>query len=467
MDDAKVGPAGHLACGREPPECARRASMRAVTTLIVAAILSTGASASGAETWLTMADRLIRQPVYGCADVLHEPVSGLDEEGYGNAAWSLAYAMAALNVLYEATGDKACMEGAVRVATSLMAARDDGLAARSGAERFTDVVRGRVMKAWGTGRYSDGKHTCWLVHQGMFLFPIADLVKLIRTGGRTTAALRHVSDELDRQVREVVREFDAEWREGPGKGMGYYVDPRGKVLPNNFQSAMGRVFLALGDRASRNRAGKLLRYIRSKLTVDKDRDCWLWAYSQPGPDGPAGKGEDISHAAITAHFLYLSWERKGGFSKRDVERLTRTFTRAIHVGDGRMAGRLGIYEPGDTQFTAQCGRWAHLARFDIAVEHAIRAYVAGHPTTGAIGGPTGALSFAYLARVERRREQDRTGGGIREGRQPAPPPYPSRPVFHRRHSAAPAPAGTRAAEGARDRLRDLTRTGATCCNMDS
>jgi hypothetical protein len=237
----------------------------------------------------------------------------------------------------------------------------------------------------------------------MLLYPIADLCRLIRSGGKATAKHRARASEMERQVREVVREFDAEWREGPGKGMAHYVGTDGKVLPNNYQSAMGRVFLALGDRASRSRAAKLLACIRSKLTLDRDRDCWLWAYSQKGPDGPPGVGEDISHAAITGHFLYLCWERKSGFSQPDVERLTRTFTRAIHLGDGRMAGRLGSAEEGASEYTAQCGRWAHLARFDQAVEEAIRMYVEAHPATGSLSGPTGALGFAHLARAEKLR----------------------------------------------------------------
>ncbi len=371
------------------------------TLIAMLAVVGVAARCSVAESWRDMADRLLRQPVHGCSNVLEQPVSGLDEDGYGNAAWSLAYAMEALNVMYEATGDPAYLRGGLRVARSLMDSRDSELAGRGDRERYMDYVRGRVMKAWGTGTYSGGRHTCWLVHQGMLLYPIAELCRLVRSGGKALAQHRAETTALERQVREVAQEFDTEWHEGPKKGMAYYVSPDGKVLPNNYQSAMGRVFLALGDRASRSRARKLLAYIRSKLTLDTERDCWLWAYSQRGPDGPAGIGEDISHAAITGSFLYLCWERRGGFSRRDVERLARTFTRAVHLGGGTMAGRLGVAGEGAPEYTAQCGRWAHLARIDPAVEDAIRMYIAAHPTTGALSGPTGALGFAYLARVEK------------------------------------------------------------------
>jgi len=238
----------------------------------------------------------------------------------------------------------------------------------------------------------------------MLLYPIADLCRLVKSGGKALAEHRAETTALERQVREVVDEFDAEWREGPKKGMAYYVGADGKVLPNNYQSAMGRVFLALGDRASRSRAAKLLAYIRSKLTLTDKRDCWLWAYSQKGPDGPPGVGEDISHAAITAGFLYECWEHRAGFSKRDIERLARTFTRAIYLGEGKMAGRLGVAGEGEPQYTAQCGRWAHLSRFDPAVAEAIGEYVAAHPAAGSLSGPTGALGFAYLARVEKLRQ---------------------------------------------------------------
>lgn len=347
--------------------------------------------------WHERADALLRQPVYGCADLFRGDVGGLDAEGYGDTAWSLAYALEALTVLHEATGDRAYLEAVLLTSERLMMKRDHLLAAGAAPDRFRDYARGRVMKAWGTGRYSGGRHTCHLVHHGMLLYPAAEAIRLVRKAGASARDLRARADALERQTREVLAEFDAEWREGPARGMGYYVNPEGAVLPNNWQTAVGRVFLALGDRRSRERAGKILRYVRSKLTLDQKRDCWLWAYSQRGPDGPAGVGEDISHAAITAHFLYLCWERRAGFSRRDVERLARTFTRVIHAGDGAMRGFLSPTASTETSYSAACGRWAFLARLDRTVEDAIRAFLQRSPN--GLAGPTGALSFAFLARA--------------------------------------------------------------------
>ena len=326
----------------------------------------------------------------------------LDSDGYGELAWGVSYGMMALNVLYEATGDTQYLDRQASLIQQVLARRDSDLAEKHGPEAYTDYQRGRVLKAWGTGHYSGGKHTCWAVHTGMLAYPMAEFVRIVRSGGPELRGYRDAAQGFVPQIEAALAEFDADWREGPRPGQGYYVFPGGAILPNNQMNGPGRALFALADATGkaeyRARAGKLAAFFHSKLTYAADKDCYFWAYSQWKPDGPPGSGEDVSHAAINAHFAYLAWQHRASFDDTDMQRLTRTVTRGVYLGDGRFAATLGGGAPNDG-LTAQIGRWGFLARFDPRVETAICEYVAAHPDSGALSGTTGALGYAYLLRA--------------------------------------------------------------------
>lgn len=327
-----------------------------------------------------------------------------DADGYGELAWGTSYGMMGLNVLYEATGNVEYLHRQARVVEKLLAKRDSELARARGEAAYVDYQRGRVLKAWGTGHYSGGKHTCWAVHAGMLLFPAIDFVRLVIDGGEKTAPLRAFAEGCLPELEGSVKEFDGDWREGPSEGMGYYVFPGEAILPNNQMNGLGRALFVLGDITGNQeytgKARKLAAFFKSKLTHVADGDYYVWAYSQGKPDGPPGRGEDVSHAAINAHFMHLAWEYGSVFDNTDMQRLTRTFTRGMHVGEGALADFLGSRAPGK-QFTAQAARWAHLARFDPQVEMILREFMAANPGQITAGQTTSAVGFAYILRARK------------------------------------------------------------------
>jgi len=236
----------------------------------------------------------------------------------------------------------------------------------------------------------------------MLAFPMADYVRIVRRGGAGLLAYRQKAESFLPRIETAIREFDSEWRDGPQQGMGYYVFPGGGILPSNQMNAPGRALFILGDltgrREYKDKPRKLAAFFRSKLTHSAEKDCYFWAYSQGKPDGPPGTGEDVSHAAINAHFAYLAWEHRASFDDTDMQRLARTVTRGVYLGSGQLAATLGGSKPNDG-LTAQIGRWGFLARFDPEVERVICEYVAAHPDSGALSGTTGALGYAYLLRA--------------------------------------------------------------------
>lgn len=326
----------------------------------------------------------------------------LNADGYGTLAWATSYGMMALNVLYEATGETKYLDIQVRLIEQLLTRRDCDLAERYGPDQYVDYQRGRVLKTWGTGRYSGGKHTCWAVHTGMLAYPMAEFIRIVRRGGGALLEYREKAESFLPKVEAAVREFDSEWREGPVLGMGYYIFPDGRLLPNNQMNAPGRAFFILADLTGRreyvNKSRKLAAFFKSKLTHSPEKDCYFWAYSQGTADRPPGTGEDVSHAAINAHFAYVAWEHKASFDDLDMRRLARTVTCGLYLGSGRIAASLGG-STADDSLTSQIGRWGHLARFDPEVERVICEYAAAHSDSGALNGTTGALGYAYLLRA--------------------------------------------------------------------
>jgi len=243
----------------------------------------------------------------------------------------------------------------------------------------------------------------------MLAYPMAEFVRIVRRGGAALLPYRGKAEGFLPKIEAAIGEFDGEWREGPEEGMGYYVFPGGAILPNNQMNAPGRALFVLGDltgrREYRDKSRKLAAFFRSKLTHSAEKDCYLWAYSQGKPEGPPATGEDVSHAAINAHFAYVAWEHRASFDDTDMQRLARTVTRGLYLGNGQLAATLGGSKPNDS-LTAQIGRWGFLARFDPEVERVICEYVAAHPTSGAFTGTTGALGYAYVLRAQGLRDRD-------------------------------------------------------------
>ncbi len=335
-----------------------------------------------------------------------------DDTGYGSPlAWGTSYAMMTLNLLYEATGDTQCLDKQLDFIGQIFTKRDCDLAAKyNDPDKYKDYQRSRVMKNWGTGAYSKGEYTCWAVHTGMILYPMAEFVRIVRAGGDATATYAQQVEQYVPLMEQAIKEYDSEWRDGPEAGQGYYLFPEstsslsGKLLPLNQMNAPGRALFALHDITGKDeykdKAEKLAAFTKSKLTHIEDGDYYVWAYWANPATAPPSSGEDVSHAAINAHFMYLAWEHGATFDNTDMARLTRTFTTGLYLGDGQFSSTVGGRKSND-KYTPQLTRWTFLARFDPAVEDYMLAYIGAHPQgqPGALGTVNAAMAYAYLLRA--------------------------------------------------------------------
>jgi hypothetical protein len=197
----------------------------------------------------------------------------------------------------------------------------------------------------------------------------ADFAALVKR----TPALRKrygaVADRFIARIAESVAAHDAEWRDGPGPGEGYYTDSIVGPLPLNQQNALGIVLVdlyrATRDPAYRARATRLATYFRNRLRRTSD-DAFDWAYN-PGPDRTGTGSEDISHAAINVEFAIRCRDAHIVFNDFDMARFARTWSDHVRKAPGEWADTVGGTGGPNTHIPQALGRWLDLCRWDRSI----------------------------------------------------------------------------------------------------
>ena len=332
-----------------------------------------------------------------------------DDKGYGpTLAWGGSYHLMALNGLYQVTGDTKYLDQALAFIETAFTKRDSDLAAKYPQRSYVDYYKHHPLKSWGKFRPEAGNsYMAFICNIGMPLYGMAEFVRIVREGGEKTAAYLQPANALVPMMEAAIEEFDVDWREGPEEGMGYYVMTRYEVAPNNISNGAGRGLFALYDITDKpeylTKALKLARFFKSKLTHVEDGDYYLWAYEQYTPDGPPGSGEDISHAAVNAHFMYVAWEHGAAFDDTDMQRLARTFTHGFQPDAAGFSWNLG--KP-DNRSLSQSARWTFLARFDPAIERTYLEFVASRGEVGPAYPTLAAIAYSYIMRARQLRAQN-------------------------------------------------------------
>ncbi len=293
--------------------------------------------------------------------------------------------------MFEATGEKVLLEKALVRAEAVLAMRAD----RKGVE---DVYRHRILPAWTSVKYTDGKPYAWIVHAGMLTYPIARLAYLIRRDPRLNRDYGDAADRFIFAVRTTVAAFDRSWREGPGKDEGRYRgDLTGKGLSFNQQNALGRtlatLWLATGRASYRARAVRLARFFKHRLRVVDGRYIW--------PDAPGGeRASDIAHAAIDVDFAFVCFRAGLVFDQRDMQMFAATLL-ACSRGENGFAS--AVDGSGDAKLSVLAGLWGRLGFVTPEVRRALFAYLRGHWFDNNV---TGLTSAAYLAESAGALKQD-------------------------------------------------------------
>lgn len=264
---------------------------------------------------------------------LHE---GL-ELGGKYIAWNLGYDLDAAVAAFERTRQPALRPLIEQGLDAAFGMRDDKLGLR-------DDIRGRVMPAWGTNRYSPNKKDwmSWDAFTGAIIHPAIIYADLIRNDDKVPAI------KADTYIAGVIQSIDAfnpYWREDVETGEGWYFDPLYQdVAPLNHMNLLGLAHVELCSRFDRSdscaKASGLATFFKRHLTHAADGTCrweyWAGAYA---PKHRSTAGEDITHAHINVRFAFAAWKAGHGLEKSDIACIANTLDQSIirSSGDWAMA----------------------------------------------------------------------------------------------------------------------------------
>lgn len=311
----------------------------------------------------------------------------------GVYAWGEAHLQLAYVTQFEATGETRYLDTFLERFHRLLALRDDRTGRR-------DVLRDRIMPAWGSVFFTGNRYSCFIVHAGMLTYPAARALRAIFRDPALSTRYADVFTALRDALCETMAAFDHEWHDGPEDGEGYYTDAAldGRHLPVNQQNCLGRTMLLLaevtGRGAYRTRVEQLARFLRRRLTVTLE-DAYCWVYHPPvEPPFPFTPGEDMSHGSMNVDFAALCHQHGVVFSDEDMRRFSRTLLRVIRRGPGRYAELVdGTGE--ENRYADVLAYWGHLARTCPEVASELREhYLHREPP---LHGPMALVALAMLS----------------------------------------------------------------------
>ena len=310
----------------------------------------------------------------------------------GTLAWGDSYLLSALAEMLAAGGDP-------RHAAQFVALADHVLASRDDRQGLRDEVRGRVMPAWSSTRYSKDRRFAWAVHTGMLAAPLAHFAAIVGRDPVLRGKFGDAGARFLRAARESAAAFDPEYRDGPGRDEGHMVCPYlGKHLPLNMQNALARTWLAIDDATGRadhrDRIERLARFLRNRMRAGPDGAA-VWGYWPP-LSGEDRTFEDISHASINVDFMVLCHERGIVFDSVDLAAVETTLLKLVLLADDRVGDRTGPNTKFNTYADAVL-RWGRLGRHRPAVQARLEAFLLSPPARSSAQLPLGIALLAASA----------------------------------------------------------------------
>lgn len=274
------------------------------------------------EIIFPVVDKAIRQPP--------------TEQG-GEIAWGESYQLAALVEMFDATRDPKYAPLVVKLSDWIAKSRDDR-------QNLRDEFRDKVVQAWSSTNYSQGKRYAWAVHTGMITAPMARFAAVVRSDPKLKDQWNDDAARLLKLAEEAVTVHDDDFREGPAANEGYlYGRFLKKHLPLNMQNALARAWLAIDDATGQakylERTTRLAQFLKNRLRP-MDDGSYVWAYWPP-LDGAGDSFEDISHATINADFMVLCYEHGIVFTRADLARLEKTLFKHVLLADDRVSDTVG------------------------------------------------------------------------------------------------------------------------------
>jgi hypothetical protein len=266
--------------------------------------------------------------------------------------WGMDYWLISMVDAYYATGRQYYLSELVRGTRAVLAYRDDN--------RGVTLYNGMTAPVWGTDIYSQGNgRRYYFGHTGMATYPMLELLYLAPRHPQIMTALGADYAGWKAEITESLDFHNRDWTDGPGADEGHYFNhpqsehrPQYQNIPTpaNLQSAMGRAlwmsWKATGNTAHRDKAIKLARYLKRRITLATDT-AYYWEYELPLNPVTVTRAkqdiasEDTSHGYLTLAFPIMMATDHQVFDSEDMRRFARTFTQGVsRLNQGIMAGEV-------------------------------------------------------------------------------------------------------------------------------
>jgi hypothetical protein len=285
----------------------------------------------------------------------------------GTLAWSASQDMLALVIMYDVTGDPWYLRMLGRYAEGAMAVRDDVLGKKD--------ADGRSLPGWGSSRYDvNGRHV-YLVHSGLIVLPILEYAVRAPKLPDWSAANEAKRQKLIDRCRETLLFHDYQLDPELTGDEAAYIAGREEAeryqtyQPFNRQNTFARCFYLLngltGDAGYLERSRRLYRFFQRNIERTP-ADAYIWEYEPPRAGGPVRVAvcDDISHGSYALQPVIPACEDEFIFTRADLARFARTFTKYIYLGDGVFQARIGCEVTDMTRIMDRLYAWLPLAQAD-------------------------------------------------------------------------------------------------------
>ncbi len=289
-------------------------------------------------------------------------------------AWTTSYILMSVIAYYQYSRDEVWIERLVNWIDNMMLTRNSVTGKK-------DVVRDKILPAWSSGHYTEGKNYCMIVHNGMISYPIMLTTQAIMADPNLNAKYGTQAQVYLKAMEDLVAAFEPDWhpKEGSNPPTGqYYGDYYKAFLPYNQQNVLGRTLIILHELTQNDHyldiATRLANFFKEALKVESDGG-FNWIYSPKNGHQHTLNGEvvkeDISHGGIDVDFSWLCYSYNISFEESDMQSFIKTLNRIKrpendpNVNEGYTTYVDGTGGIGNDKY--QIGRWGHLGFVEEAV----------------------------------------------------------------------------------------------------
>ena len=234
----------------------------------------------------------------------------------------------------------------------------------------------------------------YIVHQGMFLYPVSRFVEHALSNKDLKASYGDKAREYLNVIgSDVADKHERDWVDTSQSAGAYRFTPTtterfpNRILPHNQYLALGRPFLVLQDASRKrlygDRAARMARNFRKHLRKTGQAYTWhYWDWVEEGEPGHSGV-EDTGHGHIDIGFSVEACRRGIVFTDADLKRFAHTLLDQMWNGsleDPVIGGRVDTRDGNSVPL----GDWMDLCQWDPKVWDVMWAVFekAGRPAAG-------------------------------------------------------------------------------------